>query len=63
MAMDMIGKKNEDIWTSDPTMPSDVIFDSMVAALPGQEARIDLSKKRMASKAGPEPKRIRLAGQ
>jgi hypothetical protein len=63
MAIDMVGKKNEAIWTTDPTMPSDTIFDSMVAALPGQEARIDLSKKRTASRAGPEPKRIKLASE
>jgi uncharacterized membrane protein YgcG len=59
MAMDMQEKKNEDIWDSDPTMPCDAIFDGLVAALPGAEARIDLTRKRPGEKIDPEPKKQR----
>jgi hypothetical protein len=45
-AMDMVNKENSEIWGEDPTTPTSAIFDSMVAALAGAEARIDLSKKR-----------------
>jgi hypothetical protein len=60
MAMDMQGKRNEEIWDSDPTLPRDIIFDGLVAALPGTEARIDLTRKRPGEKIDPEPKRQRL---
>jgi hypothetical protein len=45
-AMDMLNKDKKDIWGDDPTMPKGKIFDSMVAALPAAEVRIDLIGKR-----------------
>jgi hypothetical protein len=63
MAMDMAGKKPAEIWGTDPTMPNDAIFDGLVAAMPGVEVRIDLTKKRQTKKELPDAKRIRLDSQ
>jgi hypothetical protein len=46
MAMDMVGKSPDEIWGDDPTIPKQEVFDSLVAAIPSAEARIDLNKKR-----------------
>jgi hypothetical protein len=62
-AMDMLNKDKKDIWGDDPTMPKEGIFDSMVAALPAAEVRIDLTGKRPGGQLSePVAKKFRMAG-
>jgi hypothetical protein len=60
MAMDMAGKAPAEIWGDDPTMPKSEIFDSLVAAMPSAEARIDLHKKRQGEELESVAKKPRL---
>jgi hypothetical protein len=45
-SMDIANKEHSEVWGEDPTMPVPAVFDSMIAAMAGAEARIDLLKKR-----------------
>jgi hypothetical protein len=51
--MDIGNKGPEEIWGEDPTQPRPEVFDSMVAALPMAEARIDTAKRQ--GEGGQEP--------
>jgi hypothetical protein len=58
--MDMVGKSPAEIWEDDPTIPKDVVFDSLVAAMLCAEVRIDLQKKRLGEALASSAKKHRL---
>jgi hypothetical protein len=59
-AMDMCNRDANAIWGEDPTMPRLAIYDSLVAAMTGAEARIDLNKKRPGEKLASVAKKPRV---
>jgi hypothetical protein len=57
--MDMATKEPEEIWGDDPTLPRPEVYDSMVAAIPMAEARIDTAKRQGEGGLEPAAKRPR----
>jgi hypothetical protein len=57
--MDMAGKEPDEIWGDDPTQPRPEVYNSIVAALPMAEARIDTGKRQGEGGQEPEAKRPR----